>query len=374
MRKCCRYIVFALGLMLSFVSPAVHAAGYSVYLAGGGTFTDSASLTLSVSGSASMGGACGGICGVTGVLSYDRSKIELTAASGLQGFDFTQGASIVLYKSTAAYDGGILSLRFRNVGLASGESTTVTVSGISVTNGDTEVGVGSAARTIQYVAPAPSPAPATDSSNAASDSHQASNSAAPSASSAAQSSSSSGKRSSDNARKDDANKDNDSDESSDDGGEEEKIEEKKSGNASLASIELSVGEMDFDKDILSYDIIVENDTEEIVINAVTEDGKATVDGIGTFRVKYGNNEYKIVVTAEDGTEKEYIIKVYRDGAAEAIAEQEQKILALTIVLCTVVAVIVLAVVAAMGWLVIRRYKSNGKKDDSASDKGGSSKI
>lgn len=372
MKRYCRYIVIALGLMLSFVSPAVHAAGYSVYLAGDGAFTDSASLTLSVSGSVSMGGACGGICGVTGILSYDRSKIELTAASGLQGFDFTQGASIVLYKSTAAYDGGILSLRFRNVGLASGESTTVTVSGISVTNGDTEVGVGSAARTIQYVAPAAPPVPATDSSNAASDSHQAPSSSASSASSAAQSSSS--KRSSDNARKDDTNKDDNGDESSDEEREEEKIEEKKSGNASLASIELSVGKMDFDKDILSYDIVVENDTDEIVINAVAEDDKATVEGAGTFGVKYGNNEYKIVVTAEDGTEKEYVIKVYRDGAAEAIAEQEHKILALTIVLCTVIAVIVLVAVAAVGWMAIRRYKPNSKKDNSTGDKSGSSKI
>lgn len=340
-----RKSILAILLLSSSLSLPTNAASYSVYLAGDSTFSDSISLNLSVSGSASMGGACGGVCGVTGVLNYDKSKIELMAASGLQGFDYTQGTSIVLYKSTAASDGGILSLRFRNLGLSSGESTTVSVTNLNVTNGDIEVGLGSASKTIQYVAPIPpsnpTPTPAPSSTRPSSPTQPNSSTDATSPS---------------------PDSETDTKSSEDEEEMEEQIKgvsKEKSKNASLSNIKLSAGELTFDKDILNYDVIVESDVEEIRIDAPTEDDNARADGAGTFKVKYGTNEYKIVVTAEDGTQKEYLVKVYRDGADEAIAKQNQKI----IVLITIIAILLVIILGIFIYFIIKRTKKQKPQDN-----------
>lgn len=158
-----KVIVFSL-IVLSVIGLIkvlpTHAANASLYVAGDDTFSgNETNVYLQLSGSASAGGACGGICGITTVLSYDSSKLALASATPSQGFDFVQGSTLVLYKASAASDGTVLILNFRNVGLSSGESTTVTFSNITTTNGDADSLSGAASKTITYSPSIPTPEP-----------------------------------------------------------------------------------------------------------------------------------------------------------------------------------------------------------------------
>lgn len=293
-----KLLIALLGTIITLAQPlSANAASYGVSLTGGGSFTDSVSVSLSVYGSTSAGGACGGICGVTADLSYDKTKVELMSATAQQGFDFTQGAHLVLYKSTAASNGSILTLRFRNLALADGESTDISIKNVVLSNGDTDLSVGNTNKSIKYTAPVqptPTPTPTPVPSN--NDDKKESGS-------------------------DDQKKEDDSsDDKKDDGKDKEK-----SKNASLSTIEVSQGEIKFDKDILSYDVIVEESVSEINIAAKTEDKKATVAGGGKHSLGYGSNLIKIVVTAEDGSEKEYTINVFREVSPETMARHEKEL-------------------------------------------------
>lgn len=65
----------------------------------------------------------------------------------------------------------------------------------------------------------------------------------------------------------------------------------------------------FDKKILEYTSLVNADTTKIKINGEVNDKTAKVSGLGEFEVKEGLNEFNIVVTAENGTTKTYVVKV-----------------------------------------------------------------
>lgn len=94
----------------------------------------------------------------------------------------------------------------------------------------------------------------------------------------------------------------------------------KSNNANLSDIDISTGNIDFDKDIFEYDIEVENEVDKITINAEVEDEKAIVGGTGDYELDVGLNKIKLMVTAEDGSTKEYIIQVIRKE--KVVIEQE----------------------------------------------------
>lgn len=289
-----KLLIALLGIIITLAQPlSANAASYGVSLTGGGSFTDSVTVSLSVYGSTSAGGACGGICGVTADLSYDKTKVELMSATAQQGFDFTQGAHLVLYKSTVASNGSILALRFRNLALADGESTDISIKNVVLSNGDTDLSVGNTNKSIKYTAPIqPTPTPTPSNNDDKKES------------------------SSDDQKKED--------DSSDDKKDDEKDKEK-SKNASLSTIEVSQGKIKFDKDILSYDVIVEESVSEINITTKTEDKKATVVGGGKHSLGYGSNTIKIVVTAEDGSEKEYVINVVREVSPETMARHEKEL-------------------------------------------------
>lgn len=67
----------------------------------------------------------------------------------------------------------------------------------------------------------------------------------------------------------------------------------------------------FDKDTLSYDLIVDHSVSSVNLSAVTIDSKAVVSGAGTIQLQSGNNEISVVVRAENGTERTYTIHVVR---------------------------------------------------------------
>lgn len=65
----------------------------------------------------------------------------------------------------------------------------------------------------------------------------------------------------------------------------------------------------FNKDNLEYALNLPGEVEKIKINAQTEDNTAKVTGIGEVQVTEGVNTLEIVVTAENGNKKTYILKV-----------------------------------------------------------------
>lgn len=73
------------------------------------------------------------------------------------------------------------------------------------------------------------------------------------------------------------------------------------------SIEGGVLEPEFSSDVTSYKLTL--DKEEVVINAEASNAKAKVTGTGKQPLNYGNNEFTILVTAEDGSTKSYLINI-----------------------------------------------------------------
>ncbi len=84
----------------------------------------------------------------------------------------------------------------------------------------------------------------------------------------------------------------------------------KSSNNSLSSLtidNLKLNE-EFDKEKLEYTLTIPAETEKIKINAQLADSNAKVTGTGEHSVSVGLNTFEIVVTAENGSKKTYVIK------------------------------------------------------------------
>ncbi len=99
--------------------------------------------------------------------------------------------------------------------------------------------------------------------------------------------------------------------------------EEKNTNNNLASLTLGQDitlNPKFNKNTTSYEVEVPYKIKNLEIEATPEDEAfAKVDITGADNLQVGENEVKIVVTAEDGKTKEYIIKVTRlEGTPEEI--------------------------------------------------------
>ncbi|HAB67389.1 MAG TPA: hypothetical protein DCE23_08485 [Firmicutes bacterium] len=67
----------------------------------------------------------------------------------------------------------------------------------------------------------------------------------------------------------------------------------------------------FNKNTSEYSLEVENEVSTININATKEDSSARVNGVGEKNLLEGNNKFEIVVTAEKGNKRTYVINVNR---------------------------------------------------------------
>jgi len=85
----------------------------------------------------------------------------------------------------------------------------------------------------------------------------------------------------------------------------------KSSNSYLSSLTIDGYELDseFSKEMLEYSVTVKEGTEKIKINAQLADSSAKVSGIGEVSVTEGINIFNIVVTAENGSKRTYVLKV-----------------------------------------------------------------
>ena len=96
------------------------------------------------------------------------------------------------------------------------------------------------------------------------------------------------------------------------------VAQPRSNNANLISLVLDVEGLspEFNKDVIEYYLVVGLETEEIKVDAIAEDAKATVAISGNKNLEEGENKLQIVVKAEDGTTKVYTIMVIRSNEAE----------------------------------------------------------
>ncbi|BCZ49040.1 hypothetical protein psyc5s11_51070 [Clostridium gelidum] len=100
----------------------------------------------------------------------------------------------------------------------------------------------------------------------------------------------------------------------------------------LNSINLSDGEINFSKEVTSYDVNVSSDIKDITIKAKPEvdDNEVEINGLTAYEddnhkrtvsLNNGKNEIKIKVTDDDDYEKTYTLNVNRGGTSTATKEQ-----------------------------------------------------
>lgn len=85
----------------------------------------------------------------------------------------------------------------------------------------------------------------------------------------------------------------------------------KSSNSYLSSLTVDGYDLDngFDKETLEYSVTVKEGTEKVKINAQLADSSASVTGTGEVSVSEGLNTFELVVTAENGSKRTYVLKV-----------------------------------------------------------------
>ncbi len=99
-----------------------------------------------------------------------------------------------------------------------------------------------------------------------------------------------------------------------------------SGNANLKSMILSDNiplNPAFNKDVTTYNISVDNSVEKVLINAVAEDKDAKLSYGGSTKMKVGDNQRWVTVTAPNGTQKKYTINIKRAAPGETIENPDE---------------------------------------------------
>lgn len=103
------------------------------------------------------------------------------------------------------------------------------------------------------------------------------------------------------------------------------IEEKSSNNL-LSSLSINVGNLvpNFDSNVSEYNLELTKDIKTISINAISQDSKSRINGIGDINVQPGENIITITVIAENGAEKIYTIKAYVDETPQVYLKYKDK--------------------------------------------------
>ena len=104
----------------------------------------------------------------------------------------------------------------------------------------------------------------------------------------------------------------------------------KSSNNNLSSMEIDIEGFTFNPEVTEYNLEVPYSIKIISIKAISESDRAVVTGAGEKALKVGENNYRIVITAEDGTTKEYKISITRnakvsDEEKETVIETEKEV-------------------------------------------------
>lgn len=281
-------ILFSLTILLSTLLFAtnVNASSFNANIVGNDTFESEITLYIQVNNLVDFNGACSGLCGLVGNLNYDTNKIELTSINALESFDLTQGKTLVLYKATGVASGTkILSMKFKNKSLTKDETTTITFSNVVASDGDKDINASDASKTIKFIVK--------ENENTNNNNNQTNNNTNTNTNNNTSNNNTTNKKPSSNTNN-------------------KKKKTKKSDNNYLSSITLSDGNITFDKDVLTYDVIVDYETTTIEIKANVEDDKATITGDGKHTLNVGSNVIKITIKAEDESERTYTLNINRE--------------------------------------------------------------
>lgn len=85
----------------------------------------------------------------------------------------------------------------------------------------------------------------------------------------------------------------------------------RSKNNYLSSLSVSTGNINFNKNTTVYSLVVDNNVSKIKFTGKAEDSKSTVNGLGDKALTVYSNNFRIVVVAENGSERVYTINVIR---------------------------------------------------------------
>lgn len=94
-------------------------------------------------------------------------------------------------------------------------------------------------------------------------------------------------------------------------------ESSKNSNNNLKSLTVEGYKLNTTDDI-NYSLTVDNEIKRIKVIAVAEDAKATIRGAGEVELAVGKNKFEIVVTAENGSVKTYVLTVTRKSITYSI--------------------------------------------------------
>lgn len=98
-------------------------------------------------------------------------------------------------------------------------------------------------------------------------------------------------------------------------------EAKKSSDTSLKSLHSKSVEIPFEKEREEYTLKVPNEVQKLELEALATDEKASVK-VSNQDLIEGENEIRVTVTAEDGTLKEYLLKVTREAKKDVVEKKE----------------------------------------------------
>lgn len=96
-----------------------------------------------------------------------------------------------------------------------------------------------------------------------------------------------------------------------------------SSNNYLKTLEAKGYEIKFDRDILEYELSVNNDVKSLDITAIAEDSRSRVEITGNENFKTGKNTVIISVKAENGDVREYKLIVNRKNNTTTLTEEEE---------------------------------------------------
>ena len=135
----------------------------------------------------------------------------------------------------------------------------------------------------------------------------------------------------------------------------------KSSNNNLSSMEIDIEGFTFNPEITEYNLEVPYNTKIISIKAISESDRAVVTGAGEKALKVGENNYRIVITAEDGTTKEYKISITRNAKVseeekETVIEPEKEDKFNNKIL--IVGVFIIVILFILGIIILIRYRKN----------------
>ena len=101
--------------------------------------------------------------------------------------------------------------------------------------------------------------------------------------------------------------------------------DKKSSDNTLSDILIPGYDIKMEEGVTEYKITVKPDASSIMVHAIPNDEKATVEVEGNDNIEFGENIVKIMVKAETGEIKDYVIRVTRpSNEEEALAIQKSE--------------------------------------------------